>query len=308
MMNTTFAKATSVQPLDSHTYSAHFESDWCIGTVPHGGYVTSCFLSVARLLFETTRKSYNQPHTVALQLNFVRRTSQGPATFTVFESKLGRRTSTIHVSLSQEGQPACVVGYLTQSNFHTENGLSLETAYSLSPSPIPLVSTAALRNGAEPNWSLHQKPFDNFRKAGRHVKTYLPSKGQVGKALIDQWLCLKDGQRFTQESLGYVADMFPQIVETAYEQEELKRDMNRLQSESGEVLDAPKSEANSSGLDKSHWATFVRHFPESFSCFCRLVRRVLEYVSGPLLRKNSEDVSCYSIFLYNRSNADSEMC
>lgn len=159
--------------------------------------MASCFLSVARLHFETTRKSYQQPHTLALQLNFIRRTAEGPATFTISELKLGRRTSTIHVSLSQGDQTPCVIGYLTQLNINTEIGISLETAYSLTPSPIPLVSTAALRNDSEFNWSLYHKPFDNFRKAGRHVKTYLPSKGPVGQALIDQWLCLEGGQRFT---------------------------------------------------------------------------------------------------------------
>lgn len=218
--------------------------------------MTSCFLSVARLHFATTRKSYNQPHTLALQLNFVRRTSQGRATFTVSESKLGRRTSTVHISLSQGDRAPCVLGYLTQSNLDRETGISLETAYAIHPSPKPLVSTAALHEGSEPNWSLYHKPFNNFRKAGRHVKTYLPSKGQVGQALIDQWLCLEDGLRFTQEILGYVADMFPQIVEAAYSQEKVENEMRRLQSESGEESDALTSETASKRPDKSQWARF----------------------------------------------------
>lgn len=31
--------------------------------------------------------------------------------------------------------------------------------------------------------------------------------------MADEWICLKDGGRFTQESLGFVADQFPQVVE-----------------------------------------------------------------------------------------------
>jgi hypothetical protein len=55
-----FTAATAVQQTDSHTYTADFKEDWCIGSgkeyiyevfegftdvfqVPHGGYVTAIF-------------------------------------------------------------------------------------------------------------------------------------------------------------------------------------------------------------------------------------------------------------------------
>ena len=218
--------------------------------------MTSCFLSVARTHFATTCKALNQPHTLALQLNFVRRTSNGPAILIVSELKLGRRTSTIHISLSQGEQPPCVLGYLMQSNFDTEAGISLKTAYSLCPAPKPLVSTVALRDDSEPNWSLHHKPFSSFRKAGQHVRTYLPRDGQVGQALIDQWLCLENEQRFTSESLGYVADMFPQIVEAAYGPEDLEREGRKVRSGSGQSPDAPTPSVAFKGSGKSQWAEF----------------------------------------------------
>ncbi|MCJ1461054.1 hypothetical protein MMC28_011436 [Mycoblastus sanguinarius] len=279
-MSTTFAEATSIRAIDDQHYTAFFHPDWCVGsgrlpllifrvwsnphlTVPHGGYVASCFLSVARLHFQTTLRSQDQPHTLALQLNFVRRNFSGPATFTVLTSKLGRRTSTVHISVSQ-GNPdqtlPSVVGYLTQSNFVTESGMSLQTEFALSPAPFPQASMTALRHSStEPNWSLHRRPFNNFRRAGQHVRTYLPRKGQVGPALIDQWLCFENQEQFTQESLGYVADTFPQIMETAYGKEELEREMNRLRAPSSKPSkndESQEASTTSHGPIKSQWAHF----------------------------------------------------
>ena len=223
--------------------------------------MTSCFLSVAKLHFGTTRRSYNQPHTIALQLQFLRRSCDGPAEFTVTESKMGRRTSIIHIALTQTMQPATVVGYLTQSNLSTEIGISLDTAYDLYPPPCSLKSTDSLRDGSEPNWSLAAKKFTKFRKAGGHVKTYLPRRGQVGQALIDQWLCFENGEKFRQEALGYIVDTFPQIMETANGQDDLQREMKELQTISPpQSTTCPKANPdyaeNQNELERSRWAHF----------------------------------------------------
>jgi len=104
-----FAAATAVEQISSHIYEGNFLHDWCIGSVPHGGLVTSTFMSVAKLHFHTTLKKQNQPHTLALHLDFLRRTDTGKATFTVKDVKLGRQTSVVQVTLSQ-GEREEVVG------------------------------------------------------------------------------------------------------------------------------------------------------------------------------------------------------
>lgn len=65
--------------------------------------------NVVKLHFDTTLKKQNQPHTLALHLDFLRRTDIGNATFTVKDVKLGRQTSIVHVTLSQ-GEREEVVG------------------------------------------------------------------------------------------------------------------------------------------------------------------------------------------------------
>lgn len=233
--------------------------------VPHGGYVASCFLRVASVHFSTTLRSQNQPHTLFLHLSFLRRTSLGPSIFTVIESKLGRRTSTIHISLALTSNPQspCVVGYLTQTNLHYETGITLSTSYGLSPPPLPLASTEALKEGRDTNWRHYQKPFPKFRKAGNHVTTYLPRKSLIGEgAVIDQWLRPTNAQeRFTQETLGYISDTFPQIIETVYSASELNDALddkpsstNTTDTESQKLQHSTPS--NPEETDKSYWARF----------------------------------------------------
>ncbi|KAL8856985.1 MAG: hypothetical protein Q9178_006390 [Gyalolechia marmorata] len=196
---TSFAEATAVKAVNSHTYRGSFLDEWCIGNALHFSTHAAC----------------NQLHTITLHLTFLRRTSVGPALFTIRDVKLGRRTSTVHISLTQnnDAEPS-IVGYLTQSNLHTEDGISLPTKWSLHPPPLPLLSPTALKHGHDPNWT--QQPtsrFSTFRKAAQRIKCYLPRHGQPAPAMADEWICLADGGKFTQHALGFVVDSFPQIVE-----------------------------------------------------------------------------------------------
>ncbi|OTA83892.1 hypothetical protein M434DRAFT_400595 [Hypoxylon sp. CO27-5] len=220
-MAPTFAEATAVRAIDSHTYAANFDSEWCVGSVPHGGVVTSVFLHVAAVHFRTTLAAQNQPHTISLHLEFLRRTQEGSATLVVRDVKLGRQTSTIHVALSQDGLEE-VVGYLTQSNMDTETGLSLKTSWSLHPYPLPPPADFAtlLTTGKDPSWvEQTDKPYAKFRKVGNRVRTFLPRKGQLAPGLVDEWLRLGSGENFTNESLGFVCDQFPSVIEGLWRRE-----------------------------------------------------------------------------------------
>jgi len=222
---TSFAQATAVKQLSSHTYGAVFPDDWCIGSVPHGGFVTSCFLQVASAHFSSTLSAQNQPHTITLHLDFLRRTQTGPALFRVQDTKVGRQTSVIHVSLSQGTSDSIaapfsftnpreeVVGYITNSNMTNEKGATLSTGYSLSP-PVPPVSLSQLRQNEDKLWARQDAmPFAVFRKATQKVNFHFPRKGQAMRSLADEWLWFANGEKFTNASLGYISDMFPMPVE-----------------------------------------------------------------------------------------------
>ncbi|MCJ1405617.1 hypothetical protein MMC11_008845 [Xylographa trunciseda] len=209
-----FAEATHVKAIGSHKYSGFFPEDWCIGSVPHGGYVTSCIQAAASLHFNTTLKAQQQPHTMTIYLTFLRRTSTGPATFAVKDVKLGRQTSTIHVSLTQGSGREEVVGYITHTNIATEAGISLPTNWSLLPAPYP-AKVPLLNANHEELWrNYSEMPFLSFRKASAKIDIFIPRKGQLDHSIADEWIRFRNGEQFTMNSLGYVADAFPQIVES----------------------------------------------------------------------------------------------
>ncbi|KAI9789748.1 MAG: hypothetical protein M1816_005787 [Peltula sp. TS41687] len=212
-MTVKFSDAIKVNPIDDHTYDAHFPEDWCIGSVPHGGYISSVFLSVAAKHFKTTLAHLNQPHTIVLHLEFVRRTRAGPATFKVQHIKIGRKTSTIHVGLWQDDREE-VAGYVTNLNMHTESGLTLPTDYRLTPPP-PSVDLSRLRDNTDVHWEFQESiRAASFRLAAIKAKFYYPRNRKVPASYADEWVAFADGERFTNESLGYVADSWPQPAET----------------------------------------------------------------------------------------------
>lgn len=216
-----FAEATAVQQDTSHTYTvAHFPLDWCIGSVPHGGFITSCFMRVAALHFATTLAAQQQPHAITLHLEFLRRTEVGPGQFVVRDVKLGRQTSTLHVTLSQRiGGRAReeVVGYITHSNIAREAGPSYATRWALEPAPPPARPGRFLED-ADPEWrALTHRPFASFRRAMDRVRFMIPRRGQRVHGAIDEWLSFSNGERFTNESLGFVSDMFLQVIESHLE-------------------------------------------------------------------------------------------
>jgi hypothetical protein len=209
---TSFAAATAVKALSSHEYEALFVDDWCIGSVPHGGYVTAIFIQVASKHFSTTLSSQNQPHTIALHLDFLRRTSEGPAIFTVKDTKLGRQASVVHITLSQ-GSRTEVIGSITQGNITAEDGVTFTTNYSLHPAPLP-VNLSLLAKDEDEHWTRSpEMPFAAFRKATRKTMFHFPREGQRKRSTADEWVKLSTGEKWTNASIGYLSDMWPMPVE-----------------------------------------------------------------------------------------------
>ncbi|KAJ8611906.1 hypothetical protein MRB53_037702 [Persea americana] len=181
-------------------------------TVPHGGYVASTFQQVAKLHFETTLKKQNQPHNIILHFEYVRRTEVGPALFKIKDLKIGRGTSTVQITLSQKDREE-VFAIATNSNLHTEQGVSLQTCWQLNP-PRPSVNISKLDSDTDENYGERRLwTMRNFRKAPGNTRFFFPRAGQAHPSIVDQWICMKNGENWTNTSLGYVADAFPQVVE-----------------------------------------------------------------------------------------------
>jgi hypothetical protein len=181
--------------------------------------VTGVILQVVKTHFETSLAKQNQPHTIALHIEFLRRTQTGTATFKVDDVKLGRQTSIVHVSMEQDGRQE-IIAYVTNSNIDKEEGFSFDTEFQLSPPP-PSVDLSKLEQDTDPNWKRQgAMPFAKFRKASSRVHFHFPRDGQTLKNGADEWLCFADGSTFNDTSIGFVADMFPQIIERYRDQKQ----------------------------------------------------------------------------------------
>lgn len=167
-------------------------------------------MTVASMHFRTTLARQNQPHTITFQLVFLRRAEVGLAKFTVRDVRLGGQTSTIQITLSQRGREESVC-YITNSNFGAERGLTLSTDWVLQP-PALKVDLNKLHNDEDENWTAYRS-LSKFRVASNHLQFYLPRQGQTTRGLVDEWICFRSGERFHNESLGLLCDMWPMVFE-----------------------------------------------------------------------------------------------
>ncbi|KXJ85956.1 thioesterase-like superfamily-domain-containing protein [Microdochium bolleyi] len=237
--------ATAVTPLDRTTYRAELVQSFSNGTVPNGGYVASCLMSAA----SAHLKARGQPDIITAHFEFVSRTEVGPAVIIVEEVKLGRRLSTLHVSLYQGAldldhapyittAPATssipgkttvatsrkeIIAYFNCGSLEIERGLTLPTHYDFQdphgvprpPRPADLSALAARQEDS--TWRRMPIPTrlgGLERRALHNMEYYFPRAGPQRPSVIDVWVRLAEpGGRFTNAALGYVADSWPYVVE-----------------------------------------------------------------------------------------------
>ncbi|KAJ6145296.1 hypothetical protein N7470_009191 [Penicillium chermesinum] len=230
-LNVAFEEATRITPQGDNQYTVDLKTEWCIGTVPHGGYTTAVLYKTAIKHFEYAHpKQYDSPASpISIQLAFLRRTLAGPATILVEDVKIGLRTSTIHIKLLQGSekkkgeQEVKISGYITVSPPSAEVGLSAPSGWELTPAAPP----GTLANGGV-----------NFEAwAGRDATVYRPVKVEAGQGLPqsvieqsnkfeeergekligDQWARFRPGQdekgRWTDAAVVYLTDMFPMMLD-----------------------------------------------------------------------------------------------
>lgn len=205
-----------------------------VDLVPHGGYTTAILyrLTTAHFARSNTSPYRSKPVLpISVQLTFVRPTHVGPATLTVQEVKLGARTSTIHVTLSQDvaskGPQTKVVGYITVSPVETDQeGPVVKGNQILHPNPPSGskadggVDFAALaETGTDGQWT--RFPTIPAMAVSQHTELYgtlPPSTVQERiNSTVDQWARFCPGgqvpARWTNEALMCLLDLFPMALD-----------------------------------------------------------------------------------------------
>lgn len=169
-----------------------------------------------------------QPDTISAHFEYVNRTEIGPAVLVIEDIKLGRSTSTVHVTLHQYDVNLAaspwltarsrknVLAYVTNARLNLERGLTLDSGWAMMPAPKP-VDLSLLELGRDLHWvrkeNLLGARFTSYVRTHNNLEHYVLRAG-ARRGVMDLWLRLKgEGQRFTNHDLGYVADSYPMIVE-----------------------------------------------------------------------------------------------
>lgn len=189
---------------------------------------------VASKHMQTTHTKGHQKHVINLHLEFVRKTEIGTAIFTIRDVKIGARISNLHITLSQKDEAsdkmvAKVEGHVTMTNMNVEEGATFATGHKVLPEPLP-VNLANLAQEKDANYVRRGRdPVAHIRRASKHIQMNLsrPEKRPANfpKAMIDQWVRFcprgKVGKS-TNDAMGFVVDIFPQIIEQ-YVNDDLER-------------------------------------------------------------------------------------
>ncbi|EGY16493.1 uncharacterized protein VDAG_07657 [Verticillium dahliae VdLs.17] len=202
-----YAEASKVTQLAPGVFLANLSANFCIGSVPNGGYVASTIIRAAA----EHLASRGQTDSITSHFEFIDRTEPGPALIILEDVKLGRSVSTLHATLYQNDlQPTApfitprtrklLLSYLTNASLAREQGLTLDTQWTLTPPPAwSTARLTLLATEAVPGSSMRSACF---------FPTTAPRRGQE-----DVWLRLASGERLTNAVLAYIVDSMPYLVE-----------------------------------------------------------------------------------------------
>ncbi|KAI5850479.1 thioesterase-like superfamily-domain-containing protein [Morchella snyderi] len=221
-----FADATTVTPADtdnslppnSGIYTADLKRDWCIGFVPHGGYLTALLLKTAHKHITTHPflAPLNQPHAIHISCTFFNSCTPGAARITITPLKTGRQYTFLRATLTQNGgERLCFEGLIPFTNFVTlQTGPTLPTASTLPRRGIPDRETECLQ---APNTG---DPLVDVRPVSRKLVYAVPAAGartygslEGSPSVREQWVSLKDGGMMDIPALGFLSDMYLPIPE-----------------------------------------------------------------------------------------------
>ncbi|RPB02416.1 hypothetical protein L873DRAFT_1841908 [Choiromyces venosus 120613-1] len=204
------AVATSTVNLEAGEYSATLLRDWCIGFVPHGGYLTSILLHVGtqHMISHPKLSKLNQPHPIHSAVTFLSRCVPGRAKLVAAVLKTGRQYTFLRVSLYQD--VLCLEANIAFTHMtEHQKGPTLRTV--LPPPPPPLTDG--------PWYTAEGDPLHDARPVSKKILYKVAPGSQFGSdkknspSVREQWVKMADGSKFSIASLGYLSDMFLPLPE-----------------------------------------------------------------------------------------------
>lgn len=180
---------------DRNTYNANLQSEWCIGQVPHGGYLLSVILNALQVHARMHHADLGQTDPVQLHAAFVIKAQAGPARVVVEEIKIGRGYSNYKAVLQQQDGSTWINLIHTSSvmgSFSKEQGPSLVTT----ERKIPQRS----------NCKEVPPVYSEFRRVANKFQYWEPAP-HVNPAVQEQWLAFRDRRPMDILAMGLICDL-----------------------------------------------------------------------------------------------------
>lgn len=172
--------------------------------------------------FQTQQTALNQPDLITFHVEFLARTTSGPASLSVHTLKVGRQFSTVRVQLHQQDRSyaeprLCLEALVTQGNLTAEaqsSGLSLPTR------PLSDMFSIPKRVDCQ-EWVIPDEWLAN-RTAACKVTIFFPTGSSslgasptYGPSVKEEWVRWSPGagKLFDVVSLPYLADCFGPLLE-----------------------------------------------------------------------------------------------
>lgn len=181
----------------SGQYEASLSREWCIGAVPHGGYLVAILMNAMKTHSTVAHADLHQRDVIQMSITFVVKAEVGRARVSVSELKIGRGYSNYRLSLEQKQESTgnwitCIHAMGIMGSFDRETGPSIKTTNHFIP---------ALSECTEilPTYTDFRRVANNFR--------YWETRDPRSPAVELQWLQFKDGRRMDSLAMGLISDL-----------------------------------------------------------------------------------------------------
>lgn len=104
-----------------------------------------------------------------------------------------------------------MVAYITNGHLDAESGVTLPTQWKLEHAP-PNADLSKLPSGEDESWERMNIPIMKKVPMLNNLEYYSRRGGHVLPTTHDYWVRLGNGERFTQTSLGFLADAGPPLM------------------------------------------------------------------------------------------------
>ncbi|KAI1102036.1 thioesterase family protein [Jackrogersella minutella] len=214
-MADTLKKQIALQQIAPSSYTADWHADWTLGSTLFGGSIAAIIHHAAatHAATEPALAARDQPDILSMHVEFLRPCERCQSTVVVNTLKIGAKTSTIQLQLSQNGKLK-VIALATTTNFDKPIGPTVSTTWALLP-PVPPVPDfdRILAQQPDSHW-LPACLSGEIIPVTSQLLILNPRRGFPVDGICDGWYGCKGDERMDATYLAMMTDVIPSMSDT----------------------------------------------------------------------------------------------